>query len=404
MKASPSFIMYAVCISAFFASLSQNIYSPIIPLIMDSFRVSAPMVNLSVTLFIFVTAVMQMILGPLIDRKGAGFVMTAGIAVTAAASIGCAAAQDFTLFLIFRVLQAAGTAALPLIAATTISGLFEGTKRASAMGTYQMLLSIAPAAAPILGGFIGDRYSYPGVFWFLAGISAILFLVNALYVPHRKPGKKGRITANCLFSGYKDIFKNKTGQAMFSLSFFIFFVYFSIIVYLPILLTDSYHLSLKTVGLLYLPIAGSTIAGSVLFKWIQKKAPLGRLFLYGNLTAAGSIVIFGFTHTFSIFFMSIALILFGIAMGLIPPLFSTVVANEYEENRGSALGMFNFIRYTGMACGPMITAFLLERLPSVSVFCCFGALYAGAVLVMETVIGKAYRLKTEQRQKTIGSS
>ncbi|MDI5789983.1 hypothetical protein PO124_21120 [Bacillus licheniformis] len=42
------------------------------------------------------------------------------------------------------------------------------------------------------------------------------------------------------------------------------------IVYLPILLTDHYHLDLQIVGLLYLPIAVSTIAGSVLFKWIQR--------------------------------------------------------------------------------------------------------------------------------------
>ncbi|MET1139004.1 MFS transporter, partial [Bacillus subtilis] len=40
MKSNASFIMYFVCISAFFASLNQNIYSPIIPLIRDSFHVS----------------------------------------------------------------------------------------------------------------------------------------------------------------------------------------------------------------------------------------------------------------------------------------------------------------------------------------------------------------------------
>ncbi|MEC1259601.1 MFS transporter [Bacillus swezeyi] len=402
LKLSSSFILYLVCISAFFASLNQNIYSPIIPLIRDSFHVSVSMVNLSVSLFIFITAVMQIILGSIVDFKGARFVMMASIVITVIASIGCAAAQDFTLFLIFRVLQAVGTAALPLIAATTIGGLFEGTKRGSAMGTYQMLLSVAPAAAPILGGFIGERYNYPGIFWFLTGLSVILLLANAFYFPREDTGKKANMTANKLMSHYTDIFKNRTGNAILILSFLIFFIYFSIIVYLPILLTDSYHLDLKIVGLLYLPIAVSTIAGSMLFKWIQKKVSLGRLFLYGNLTAAGSIVFFGFTHSFSLVFMSAALVLFGITMGLIPPLFSTMMTNEFEDNRGSALGMFNFIRYTGMACGPILSGFLLERLSSVSVFGWFGIAYAAASLLL-LIAGLKTNHSTSQKQKAARS-
>lgn len=88
MKSNASFIMYFVCISAFFASLNQNIYSPIIPLIRDSFHVSVSMVNLSVSLFIFITAAMQIIVGSIVDFKGARFVMMASMIVTVIATIG----------------------------------------------------------------------------------------------------------------------------------------------------------------------------------------------------------------------------------------------------------------------------------------------------------------------------
>ncbi|MFN2744286.1 MULTISPECIES: MFS transporter [Bacillus] len=404
LKLNSSFVLYLVCMSAFFASLNQNIYSPIIPLIRDSFHVSVAMVNLSVSLFIFITAVMQIILGSLVDFKGARFVVIASIILTVIATIGCAAAQDFTSFLIFRVLQAVGTAALPLVAATTIGRLFEGTKRGSAMGTYQMLLSVAPAAAPILGGFIGERFNYPGIFWFLAVLSVILFLANAFFFPRENGRKKTNLTVNKLLSHYRDIFKNRTGNAILILSFFIFFIYFSIIVYLPILLTDRYHLDLNIVGLLYLPVAVSTIVGSILFKSIQKKVKLGRLFLYGNLTAAGGIVFFGFTHTFSLVFMSVALVLFGITMGLIPPLFSTMMTNEFEESRGSAMGLFNFIRYTGMAAGPVLSGIFLERLSSVFVFGCFGIAYAAVSLVMLMAVLKTRQTNTTKQHEKAARS
>ena len=132
------------------------------------------MVNLSVSLFIFITAAMQIIVGSIVDFKGARFVMMASMIVTVIATIGCAASRTLACFF-FRVLQALGTAALPLIAATTIGSLFKGTKRGSAMGTYQMLLSLAPAAAPILGGFIGERYNYPGIFGFDSIVCSFAF-------------------------------------------------------------------------------------------------------------------------------------------------------------------------------------------------------------------------------------
>ena len=151
------------------------------------------------------------------------------------------------------------------------------------------------------------------------------------------------------------------------------------IVYLPILLTDHYHLDLQIVGLLYLPIAVSTIAGSVLFKWIQRDYRSDACFDRQS-DRRRSVVCFAFSHLFSLFAMSAALVLFGVTMGLIPPLFSTMMANEFEENRGSAMGMFNFIRYTGMACGPVISGMLLGMSSSVFVFGCFGIVYAAAAL------------------------
>lgn len=51
-------------------------------------------------------------------------------------------------------------------------------KQGEAMGTYQMFLSIAPAAAPVLGGIIGARYEFHGVFWFLAGLSLLFLFLN----------------------------------------------------------------------------------------------------------------------------------------------------------------------------------------------------------------------------------
>lgn len=375
VKSSASFLLYLLCISAFFASLNQNIYSPIIPIIRDSFQVSITMVNLSVSIFIFITAIMQIVFGSIIDFKGARTILIPSIILTIIASIGCAITSNFTVFLICRILQAVGTAAIPLIAATTIGSVFQGEQRGSAMGTYQTMLSIAPAVAPVLGGFIGEKYNYPGVFWLLVAVSVILFITNWIYFPKDRMGSKKELSGKTLISHYASIFKSKVGSSILILSFFAFFLYFSFIVYLPILLTDHYQLSLQVVGLLYLPMAISLIIGSMTFKTIQSKISQKNLFITGNVVLALSVILFAVTHSYTLIGVTVALILHGISIGILTPLFATMIANEFEHNRGSAMGMFNFIRYMGMAVGPIVSGLLLAHFQPTFVFVLFGGFF-----------------------------
>jgi len=377
-------VLYVVSLSAFFASLSQNIYSPIIPLIRDSFHVSVSLVNLSVSLFIFLTAVMQIALGPLIDVKGARKVLVPGIIVTILASAGCAITHDFTVFLVLRTLQAVGMAPIPLVAAATIGGLFQGSRRGTAMGIYQMILSVAPAVAPLLGGFIGSLYGYSGIFWFLAGISIILLLINERFFPKEQQGagKPVESASAGFFTYYKEILRNRTGNMIMILSFLLFFVYFSVMVYLPVLLTDHYQLDLQIVGLLYLPMAISTIVGSMIFKSLQAKVAFSHLSTAGNLCAAGSILLFAWTQSFSLLAIVAALVMYGICVGVLTPLYSTLLANEYDHNRAGALGLYNFIRYLGMASGPVLSGLLLTTFGPRIEFGLLGVLFALFLLAL----------------------
>lgn len=367
------FVLYIVCISAFFASLNQNIYSPIIPLIKDSFHVTTTMVNLTVSLFIFITAIMQIIFGTILDIKGSRIILIPSLILTVIASVGCAVTTNFTLFFVFRLLQAFGTAAIPLIASATITDLFEGNTRGSAMGTYQTLLSIAPAVAPIVGGIIGDKYNYNGIFWVLVSISVILLVINTLFFPtDQKIQEKKKSNA---IKFYHFIVKDGMGSLVLSLSFLNFLVYFSILVYLPILLTDHYHLHIKIVGWLYLPITISLVAGSLLFKFVQWRISLITLFTLTNIIITVGIIGFGFTHTYSLLLMSLSLLIYGIGIGILSPTYATIITNKFEQYRASAMGVFNFVRYTGMAAGPILISLLLESISSELVFTLFGILF-----------------------------
>ena len=164
-KSKLTFILYVVCISALLGSFAQNIYTPILPMIQNSFHTSLYLVNVTVSLFTFVLAIMQLVYGPLIDTKGRKSVLIPSLVISTIGSIGCAFSANKHLF-IFRAVQAIGIAAIPVVSATIIGDLFEGKERGEAMSLYQMLLALAPAMAPLIGGYLGSINGHLSVFLF----------------------------------------------------------------------------------------------------------------------------------------------------------------------------------------------------------------------------------------------
>lgn len=95
-------------------------------------------------------------------------------------AIVCAMTNHFIVFMIFRFIQAIGAGMVPLITIHMISQLYKGEARGDAMGTYQILLTLAPALASIFGGVLGEYFRYQGVFFFLFVFSTLLLLL-AIY-------------------------------------------------------------------------------------------------------------------------------------------------------------------------------------------------------------------------------
>ena len=70
------------------------------------------------------------------------------------------------LFISLLELFAIGIAAIPVVSATIIGDLFEGKERGEAMSLYQMLLALAPAIGPLIGGYLGSINGHLSVFLF----------------------------------------------------------------------------------------------------------------------------------------------------------------------------------------------------------------------------------------------
>ena len=154
MKLSIRNLFYLICFSALLSSLAQNIYTPVIPLIQQQFNTTLPLINLTVSAFTFTMAIMQLFYGSLIDKWGRKPVLLCGLLISIIGALGCFYSDSISLLIFWRVIQAIGIAAIPVVAVTILGDLYQGNERAKAMGSYQMLLALAPACGPLLGGYL----------------------------------------------------------------------------------------------------------------------------------------------------------------------------------------------------------------------------------------------------------
>ena len=133
--------------------LSLNMFLPSLPSIGVALRAEYALVNLSVAGYLALSAVLQLIMGPLSDRFGRRPVLLVCMVIFVVASIGCALAQSIWVFLGFRMLQGAVISG-QVLARAAIRDMYPPNEAAAKLGFVSMAMALAPILGPMLGGVL----------------------------------------------------------------------------------------------------------------------------------------------------------------------------------------------------------------------------------------------------------
>jgi DHA1 family bicyclomycin/chloramphenicol resistance-like MFS transporter len=173
-----------------FGPFSIDTIFPAFPQMAAELQASPVAMQQTISVYMIAYALMSLLHGPLSDSFGRRRVILAGVAVFVLASIGCALSGSLGGLLAFRALQGMSAGAGLIVGRAIIRDCFEGPDAQRLMSTVSMLFGIAPALAPITGGWIIAFARWPMIFWFLAAFALVLWFACVAWLPETWPRER----------------------------------------------------------------------------------------------------------------------------------------------------------------------------------------------------------------------
>jgi DHA1 family bicyclomycin/chloramphenicol resistance-like MFS transporter len=153
---------------------SVDTYFPSFPAIAEHFGVSPLAMQSTLTFYLMALAAMNLFHGALSDSFGRRRVILTSLAIYGGSAFACAVAPNFSWLLALRVVQGLSAGAGMIVSRAVIRDRFEAADAQRFMAQVTMVGALAPAVAPILGGWLHAWLGWRGPFLFLGVIGALL--------------------------------------------------------------------------------------------------------------------------------------------------------------------------------------------------------------------------------------
>jgi DHA1 family bicyclomycin/chloramphenicol resistance-like MFS transporter len=329
----------ALAVLASLAPFAIDTYLPGFHIIATDLSSTPAYIQQSLTFYLIPYTIMTLFHGAISDSIGRIMTIKWGLALFFFASIGCALATSVEQLWFFRALQGIGGGAGNVVARAMVRDLYEGAQAQRVMATIQIIFGIAPAIAPIFGGFLLD-YGWQSIFIFLALYAATAIFFSSRVLPETMLLKdRLPFDLKSIASRYRRIFKDKEFLFLIlslSANFSAFFLY---VLASPIFLIDLLGFTEKQFAYLFVPTVCGMIMGSLIAKKTAGVINPSRVIRFGYfwmlLMALSNLIYCYFIDNNPIFNIGF-IALYNIGMAAIMPIISIAALDCFPKARGTA--------------------------------------------------------------------
>lgn len=239
-------------------------YLPAFPNIQAALGASAIEVQQTLTAYMLAFAGMVLWHGALADAFGRRNVILCALVVFAVGTFGCAASHSVHYLWVFRIMQGISAGAGVVVGRAIIRDLYSDAPAARLLSLVTMIFSIAPAIAPILGGWIVTLFDWRAIFLALLAYTIVLFVVCYKHLPETLPLEKRQpFNPRHLAHSYGAIFRSPLFHMKSGVVAFNFAGLFVFITAAPVMLPVHLHLGPEQFGWLFIPTVSGIFLGAL---------------------------------------------------------------------------------------------------------------------------------------------
>ena len=297
--------------------------------------------------YLFGFAFMALFHGAISDSFGRRPVVLWGMAVFALASAGCALSQSIGQLIFFRGLQGLSTGAGIVIARAVVRDMYAPHQAQKVMSQITIYFGVAPAIAPLLGGWLLVHSSWHAIFWFLTAVGVALWLANYRLLPETlHVSQRQRFHPRNLLAGYWQLGADPRFLLLALASAVPFNGVFLYVLSAPVFLGEHLHLLPQQFFWFFLVVitgimAGAWVSGRVAGQRTPKRQIrdgfvimlcIGVLNLLANLLFAAHVA-----------WALLPLGVFAFGWAMMVPVVTLLVLDLHPERRGMASSLQMFI-------------------------------------------------------------
>ncbi len=321
------------------STLSLNMFIPSLVNIAAEFEADYALVSLSIAGYLAVTAVLQIIIGPLSDRYGRRPVLLWSIALFTLASIGCLLAPNIWAFLGFRLLQGAIIAGGAL-SRVVVRDMMPPKEAASLLGYIAMAMAIAPMLGPMVGGALDELFGWRSSFLAFALIGAALLAITWVDLGETNTNRSATFTAQ--IRAYPALLTSGPFWGYSACAAFSTGAFFAFIAGAPLVANVLFDMSPGRLGIYIGSITSGFFFGSFCAARLAARHSLTTMMLAGRVVAcaglAAGILLFalGAENELALFGSTIFV---GIGNGITMPSSSVGAMSVRPDLAGAASGL-----------------------------------------------------------------
>ena len=297
--------------------------------------------------YLFGFAVMNLFHGALSDSFGRRPVVLIGLVVFTLASAGCALSESIGQLVFFRAVQGMSAGAGIVISRAVIRDMFPPADAQRVMSQVTIYVGVAPAIAPMVGGFLFVHTDWHSIFWFLTGVGVVLLVANykllpeTLHLSQRQP-----FNVRNLMRGYREMGSSPRFMMLALASGIPFNGMFLYVLSAPVFLGDLLHLAPGQFFWFFIvTIAG--IMGGAYFSGrlagrMKPQHQIRHGFLIMLLVSIANLVL-NLMFTAQAWWAMIPLGIYAFGWALMVPVVTLMVLDLMPERRGMASSFQAFI-------------------------------------------------------------